>query len=255
MSAVHPTVLSARRAYVYPVDGIRLSVLCTTVIQDELRRAFSFQAAAVAPPPQIFGELPPTSPPGLVLEVGELKMGHNVVPIRAMMFNARQVIVDVAAPSSSIDRVKRKLDRVIARFKAPDGQPVLSAASGSLDQSDMVFEADFPLSIGLSPEVWQALTSIVPSDQTPVGGLLLRGVSGDIFSDIRMAYSLEPRADTNLSDHRWFSSTPLNTEEHTTYLSRLVAALTVSRIKRSSAPVSPRASHAARRAVRTKNEP
>lgn len=255
MTVIHPAVLSARRAYVYPVDGIRLSVLCTTVIQDELRRAFSFQAATVAPPPQIFGELPPTSPPGLVLEVGELKGGHDVVPIRAMMFNARQVIVDVAAPSNSIERVKQKLDRVIARFKAPDGQPVLSAASGSLDQSDMVFEADFPLSIGLSPDVWQALTSIVPSDQTPVGGLLLRGVHGNSFSDIRMAYSLEPRADTNLSDHRWFSSTPLDTQEHTTYLNRLVAALTSSRIKGSSAPVPRRTLSRARRAVRTRNKP
>ncbi len=170
MSPTAHTILSSRRAYEYPIDDIRLSIICTSVVQNELTKVFGFQSAVVAPPPDIFGEVRPTTPPGLILQVGDLK-GAEVVPIRAVMFDSRRVIIDVAAPSSAIDKVKRKVDAVLDRFKAQKDQPILTKPIATWDQSDIVVKAKLPNSLGLSSRAWEALSYSIPRDLTQMVSL------------------------------------------------------------------------------------
>jgi len=218
-------ILSSRRAYEYPMDGIRLSVLCTTPVQEQIRKAFAFQSVEVGAPPGIFGEIPPTSPPVLVFQVGEIEADGSIVPIRSLMFDARRIVVDVAGPSIVLDRVKKRVEQIVKRLSAPDGRPILTAPTSVADQSDVVFDAELPASLGLNPVVWTALKSGLPASLTPALSLTLRSLPSDYFGLTWTVFLLEPRADSRLSEHHWFSSAPLSTELHASYLERLVSSL------------------------------
>ena len=64
------SIISARRSYEFPQDGIRLTLLSTQPVVAFIKDAFSFEFAAVATPMETFGPIPNTLPPGVVFNYG-----------------------------------------------------------------------------------------------------------------------------------------------------------------------------------------
>ncbi len=219
------SVLSARRAYEFRVDDIRLSMLSTSDLNEALRAAFKFESVTVGAPPALFGEVQNTFPPGLMCQLGEIRTSIGPIPIRALMFDSIRMVIDIAGPSSAIEAVMRAVVDVLSGHSAPDGQPVVGEPISTADQSDLTFHADFPLSMGVAPRVLGAIETRAPGT-TLVSTMTVRPNRGNVFpSSPETAFILEPRAGSNLSDHHWFSSAPLDSDSHAAYLADVTEAL------------------------------
>jgi hypothetical protein len=225
MTLKRVTILSARRAFEFPVDGIRLSMLCTDALIAELRAAFHFQGVAVVSPPNVFGEVPPTTPPGLVCQIGDVKLPDGaIVPIRALWFDASRMVIDIAGPSDHIDFVRDRIYEVASRYSAPDGQPVLAKPFAASDQSDITFKAELPLELGLNSRVVSTIGKY--RQERLVSSMLVRVNPGDLFlASPPATFIIEPRSGTRLDDHLWFSTAPLETARHSAYLDELMPVL------------------------------
>src|SRR4051812_42762386 len=64
------TVVSSRRAYVFRPPELRLAALSTQEVRQAIKEAFAFNDVQVTTPPESFGPVPTTVPPGLVFSVG-----------------------------------------------------------------------------------------------------------------------------------------------------------------------------------------
>jgi hypothetical protein len=225
MTVDRVSVLSSRRAYEFRVDDIRLSMLSTGDVSKALQTAFSFESVTVGAPPALFGEVQNTFPPGLMCQLGEVRTSTGPVPIRALMFDSIRMVIDIAGPSSGIETVRQAVMEVLSRHSAPDGQRVLGEPIKTLDQSDLTFHADIPVSAGVAPDVLRAIEKRAPG-MTLVSTMTIRPNRGDVFpSSPESSFILEPRAGSNLSDHYWFSSAPLDSTSHAAYLEDLQGAL------------------------------
>src|SRR5258708_3755498 len=96
-------VLTSRRAYEFAADQLRLTILSTQPVYSQMQQAFQFQAVQVGTPQETFGPVPQTSPPGLVFGLGAaVSPEGQVIPIRALVFEPRRIVLDVAGPSQSV---------------------------------------------------------------------------------------------------------------------------------------------------------
>jgi hypothetical protein len=215
-------VLSARRAYRFPVDSIRLSMVCTPTVQARMQEAFAFHALQVAQPPTFFGPAAPTSPPGLVCAVGGVQAGEEIVPLRGIYFDSERVIIDLAAPSSHCDGVLGMLRTVLAEFHAPDGGALLGEPLGFEDQSEMSLSADVDTARLLRPSLASYFEQRIPFDQRLAVSVQVRpGPPTEPFPGsgvIPSRYTLEMRAGARADDHKWFSAAPLDSDAHLAYL-------------------------------------
>ena len=220
------TAISARRAYEYGIDSIRLSVICTEAVQANLIEAFKFKSAEVAIPQSTFGETQLTTPPGLVLQVGEANARDGqVVPIRALMFDSVRIVIDIAAPSEFIDEIAARVFEVLSGHTAPDGRSLLGEPIAVRDQSDLVFELRLPVTLGVADPVWRVIARHIPSGYAPAVTLLIRASVTGIFGGAGEAFVLEPRGGSRIGANSWFSSAPLPSAAHGSYVKELVAAV------------------------------
>jgi hypothetical protein len=225
-------ILTARRAYEFRPDDLRLTVLSVAEIYHEIQQFFSFHVAVVATPQPMFGPIPNTLPPGVVLDFGTTQTSEGVpTPMRFLHFEPRRIVIDVAGPSSAIDWTYEQLQRILAEKKAPDGSPVIGEPEMVREYSEISVRYDFgfesllggPL-IELARETFGDEThSVLPL------GLKFQAVEpdatvspGEIGAGRNSrGNALELRMSTRPEDRTYLSVTELPTDLHLAWLEAL----------------------------------
>lgn len=226
------TFITARRAYEFRPDDLRLSMLGIKPVQDAIQGVFRFQSSSIGSPLPTFGEIPITYPPGIVFNMGVWEYPENqFVPIRFLHFEPRRIVIDVGGSSEAITPIFERLQQFLTGLKAQDGSPPIGKPERILDYSEISARFPFPLDAIVSPPLRQLLSRIIKEpvlvptlvSQSFQGGQVLSGTAniGD-----HHAFTLAPRAGNRIEDHKYFSGAPLDTGAHLSYLNELEAALT-----------------------------
>ncbi len=230
------TILSSRRAYEFPADGIRLTLLSSHAVLQLIRRAFSFEVATVGTPVATFGPVPGTMPPGLVFSYGIVPLSDaEAVPVRFVHVEPRRIVVDVAGPSSAIDPTFRRLKDQIADLRTFDGKPALEQPTGTRDYSELTVRMPFGLEQLLPSALREPISGAfgIPDQDAErlVFSLLVQPLPagqefpGSVLRDYR-SLTLEPRVGTPPDDRVLFSGAPLDSQTHLALLKQVEAAVT-----------------------------
>jgi hypothetical protein len=223
------TTLTARRAYEFRPDDLRLSVLSVAQVHQQIQQFFTFQIGAVGAPQQTFGTVPRTMPPGVVLDFGTTQTPGNVpIPMRFMHFEPRRIVIDVAGPSSAIDWTYEQLLRILAEVESADDLPIVGEPETVRDYSEIVAHFDFdfedlvsgPL-LDLARETFdESGRSVMPLN------LKFRAVAPDEEADpgkiamgaFSQGNALELRAGTRPQDRTFYSVAEMPTDRHLAWL-------------------------------------
>jgi hypothetical protein len=226
--------LTARRAYEFEPDNLRLTVLIAARVNQQIHEFFDFQAAQIGTPAPMFGPVPITIPPGIVFDYGTTQTGEgSPAPIRFLHFEPQRIVVDVAGPSSAIDWTYERLRDMTAELRAPDGSPAIGEPSRVVDYSEITARFSF----GLEKLISEPLRAVAqrtfvgddkdqkvvpvsvrfqatrPSDRIIPGEIGAGGLSRGQMIDVR--------AGTRLEDGIYFSATNLSTDEHLAWIEAL----------------------------------
>ncbi len=137
-------IISARRAYEFRPDDLRLSVLSVAQVHQQIQQYFSFQVVQIGTPLQTFGPFPNTMPPGVVFDYGTTQTPNEVpTPIRFMHFEPLRIVIDVAGPSSAIDWTFQQLLSLLQEVRAPDGSPLIGEPERIREYSELTLRHDF----------------------------------------------------------------------------------------------------------------
>ena len=158
----------------------------------------------------------------------------ELVPIRMFHFEQRRIVIDVAAASTFIDGIYDVLRGVLTLFNTADGAPAVGEHNAALNYSEITARLSFPAEALLPPPVVSAFRNALalsadaePSILPVFHALPWRAdaeVSGTPTQD-SLTLTLSPRAGTHLRDRVYFSSAPLDSSSHLTYLTSLDEAL------------------------------
>jgi len=235
-------IIGARRAYEFAPDDIRLSSLTLPSVIDTIRHAFQFQTATIGTPAASFGPVPPTLPPGLVFTLGRVvDVSGSEIPVRALNFEPRRIVVDVVGFSSTIDVVYQKIRALLADLESGDGSPVLGEPIATLDQSVMTAHLAFSPDDVLPPSlraVFETAMGIAPGGEPGVivPTILVQKAfldqefpGGQISSPGVFQFAL--REGFHPDDRVYFSVAPLDSDSHIRYLAELEAAVTSARVR------------------------
>jgi hypothetical protein len=239
-------ILSARRAYEFRNDGLRLTVLTIKPVQQAIQQAFDFQLAQVGTPIALFGDILGTIPPGLVFNYGLFAAegeSANSIPIRLLHVEPQRIIIDVVGPSSAIgdiyERFKQTVQAVADALKIDVGTPIIGDVLRTREYSELTAQCSWPLKAIFAPSIQSLLsqaagmgtsehdTVFEPSiyaQPQQVG----RGSSGAISSSNSLTLQLAPRLGTNPEDNVHFSGALLDSDSHIAYIKALDEALSAS---------------------------
>ncbi len=227
---------SARRAYEFPVDGLRLTIM--TAFQAQIQEAFSFQASQVGTPAATFGEVPATLPPGLAFTGGAHHVaGALPIPIRFLHVEARRIVIDVAADTAGIDPVYERLRALFEGLQAADGSPIMGQPNRTLDASEIGMRFSVDLDQLLPQPVREALRLLLGNLSSDRVAHLVPSVrvwgepSAEQYGQQMPSFPLfhlEPRAGGHTEDRLLYSHAPLPTGDHVAYLRALSQALSES---------------------------
>lgn len=228
----HTKVLSAKRAYEFRVDEIRLTTFWSPPVLQLLQQTFSFQQVQLSSPPETVGSSPMANPPGIMFRLGFLQSIQDLsVPIRAIVIEPRRIVIDVAAPSSLIDSVYERFTEALAPILTVDGEPVLSGQPTQKDSSELSAELDLTLDRLFRPAAYSLLEA---ASDCELGGLVLpliqlscNTLDAPYAGDGRAptAVQLSLRAGSKLSDRTFFSAAMLDSSRHEQYLADLERVL------------------------------
>lgn len=228
-------ILTSRRAYEFRIDDIRLSMLSTKPVQEQIQQLLHFQSSAMGTPMPTFGDVSVTYPPGFVFNMGVwLSTDGQLVPIRFLHFEQRRIVIDVAGSSSAIDAIYEIIRQFLSQLHATDGSPIISEPERILDYSEIT--AHFPFSVNsFLPNPLQQVYAEYSqhSDTTDVVQVpILMMQEYNLAQDFRgvdtnsnQAFTLTLRAGTRVEELIYFSAAPLNSEIHLAYLTKLEAAI------------------------------
>lgn len=231
------TLLVARRSYEFRPDDLRLSTLSTPPIMDRIRQAFSFQQVGIGAPMLTFGPAPATAPPGLAFDLGFWSTsGQQPILIRFLHFEARRIVIDVAAPSVNIDAIFNLLRTVVAEMSAPDGAPLIGEPERVLDYSEITAQLSAPVETIFQRGVRDAIHWATGVDRSgdkltiaPTLYVQIQPVDqeypGATVPPNSQTLQLAIRAGTSPKDNICFSGAPLDSETHLIYLARLAEVL------------------------------
>lgn len=223
-------ILSARRAYEFAPDVLRLTVLSNASFLQHFQETFDFGEAAIDRPAPTFGAVPQTSPPGLVFAYGSATTGSDAaVPIRYIHFEAQRLVIDVAGPSEAIAPIYAAIRTMLAGAKAPDGHPVLGEPVRTLDYSDIVAHLEMGPSAMLAVEICQLF---VQASGEPADGHEMVAVprwemhvrpADTPFRPVpaHRQFRLALRPSTSPAERLFLSGAPLGTADHLRMLHRL----------------------------------
>ncbi len=224
-------VISARRAYEFRPDNLRLTSLTVREVVSMIQEEFDFRGVSITTPPPVFGEVAVTIPPGLVFNVGATRLsGGQTAPIRFLHFEPERIVVDVAAPTSAIDEIFGQLRKRLAEVKSPDG----SLAIGELERVRDYSEVSAQLDVGFdqllsTPLAVAAQRMFAPEEEAktvPVTLVLHVGNSSSPVSkpDFGQAV-IQIRAGTSPDEHIYFSSVDLPSDQNVEWLTTLEARI------------------------------
>src|SRR5580700_5669329 len=130
-------ILTARRAYEFAQDTLRLSALATPAFTQLVNQRFGFQFGNVAAPMATFGPVENVFPPGVVFNVGTYSDGQAITPIRFIHVEQRRIVIDVAGPTEMADVVFDEFRALANAIVLSVGQPAMGDPTGHLDWSDI----------------------------------------------------------------------------------------------------------------------
>lgn len=231
-------ILTARRGYLFPQDGIRLTTLVTPPFVNALRAGFNFQIASVSSPLPTFGPVPHTNPPGLVFQNGNLQIQDRLVPIRFLNIEQRRIVIDAPVTTSDVEMIGQAVLELLGRYPAADGGPVLETPQRVQDYSELIIQLPRPLDALVGQpmrSVFEILSEVlvdkVPRDlRISIQGTLL-GAGEEYDGDLAggqfhpAKWLLTPRVGTRSDEELYFSAAPVDTETHKRYLTRLTEEL------------------------------
>lgn len=220
-------LLTARRAYEFRPDDLRLSVLSTLQAQQQVSRLFDFQITQIGTPLQTFGPIPTTMPPGVIFDYGVASTSEMNVPIRFLHFEPFRIVIDVAGPSGTIDWVYEQLRQSLLDIKDFDGSPAVGESLRMIDYSEISTQLSFGLEDLLSEPV-NRLTQDAFGDSErnlkvfPASvNFLSIDPAHEIGQQSFAGPSLQVRAGTTLEDKIYFSTANLPTDSHLAWLEEL----------------------------------
>ena len=228
-------ILTSRKAYEFRIDDIRLSMLSTKPIQEQLQQLLHFQSSTIGTPMPTFGEVPVTYPPGLVFNMGTwFSPDGQIVPIRFLHFEQRRIVIDVAGTSSAIDAIYEIVREYLSRLHATDGSSIIGELERMLDYSEITAHFPFPVNSFLPQPLQQVYAEYGHhSDDNhlvQIPTLIMQSHSSiqdfkgvDVNSNLAFTFTL--RAGTRVSELIYFSAAPLNSDLHLAYLTKLESAL------------------------------
>jgi len=231
--------LSARRAYEFRPDDLRLTLLSLVPIVEAIQEALKFQAASVGTPAPTFGAVAQTLPPGIIFQVGSFVSEEvGIIPIRLLHFEPRRIVFDVAGPSSSIGPIFMYVQRLITELglKASDGSPAIGPPSHVRDSSELSVHLAFHINAVL-PNGTEAIFSdalgitakphiVVPTFTFQVEAEDAEYRGTDQVNQVNgPMVQLALRQGTIPSEGVYYSTAPLTSDAHIAYLTRLEEAL------------------------------
>ncbi len=237
-------LLTARRAYEFKPDQIRLTILTDVRIQQMIAQRFSFQANGAVTPGATFGVVPPTLPPGLVFQLGNVTFPDQAtVPVRFLHIEQQRIVFDIAGSSDAVDIAYEQLHGLLSQIVTPDGLPVLGEIARIRDYSEITAKFAFAPEDMLSPQLRIAFGSIKDEvnqrngveESTLVPTLFLHaqaidsdyaGTTLPLGSD---SFQFDLRAGYKAADRIYLSTAPLTTQRHLAYLIALETALSTER--------------------------
>lgn len=226
-------IISARRSYEFGPDQLRLSMLTIEGVRESVKDLFHFEQVTLGSPPQTFGRVPATIPPGLVYNYGAVVVDEEVlIPIRFLHFEANRIVIDVGGPSSALDVIFQQLQALLSGLKAPDGSPIIGEPVAILDRSELHVSLPFPSQVFLVSSISEVLSRFLLDDtnQVLMSSLRARAALPDTVFHREAhnewkAFTLEVRSGTTPNEHTYYSAAPLQTSEHLRMIRELQAAL------------------------------
>lgn len=228
--------LTARRAYEFGPDDIRLSTLSTPPVEVRLRELFQFRTAVMGSPAPMFGDVPASYPPGYVFDVGFwISPEGELVPIRFIHFELQRIVIDVAGKSSAIESIYQLVREAVAGIQTPDGSPVIGEPHTIRDYSELTAQCNFPLD-AIIPRSLRGVFSKYSGVAQGDSRLLLpsltvdSGKSGEVSTSqpTTSTFTFAIRVGTKPEEHEYFSGAPLESDTHLTYLTEFAQAITAS---------------------------
>jgi hypothetical protein len=236
--ATSVNVLSSKRSYEFRQDDIRLSLLSNRGVTEHIRQHFSFQFAEVRTPPDTFGPVPSTFPPGLVFALGISPYPENgASAIRSINVEPMRIVIDVASPSDILDPTFNELQRLVKDIRASDGAPAIGAPVRIEDYSELTAHLAFEPSALLPAHLRDIVTSGLSGEgedqqvprsslpfvqirmQSPELEYLGSGSPSDRF------LQLDLRSHTLPSARIYYSGATLDSHAHVALLDRIENAL------------------------------
>lgn len=226
-------IISARRAYDFRIDDLRLSLLSTANVLGYLQEVYGTTVSQIGSPPPLFGDVLQTYPPGVMVGLGTIPIDENTeVALRSLHIEATRIVVDVAGPSSAIDVLFDRLTRGLETLRAPDGAPAIGTPFRTYDSSDIRWpDGPWSLDLLVNPVLLPLLRGhfddyVTRDQRVSVPSLRLnmpRGAApypGQTIRDHEALY-IDLRSGTAEDDRVVISTAPLDTEAHLALIAQL----------------------------------
>lgn len=216
-------LITARRAYEFRPNELRLSMLSLEGIRERIQQIFSFDTADVRTPPPTFGSVQFTMPPGVVFSTGGVQVPENMpVPIRFMHFEPARIVIDVAGPSSAIDYVFERVQTMLAEVHAPDGSSIIGGPWRVLDYSEISAKLAFGLDKLFSESLHEHASGLFGENRKAFpAGIRFLSTDGPGGSELPDLYTLEIRDANQIEDRIYISSADLATDQHLAWVEAL----------------------------------
>jgi hypothetical protein len=236
-------LLTSRRAYEFRPDDLRLTMVSTKPVQEQIQQLFHFQTAMMGSPIATFGDVPPTYPPGMVFDMGVwVSPEEQLVPIRFLHFEQRRIVIDVAGPSSAITAIFEQIQQFLSQLTVSDGSPVIGTPSSILEYSEITAHFPYPTDAMFVRPVRDLLAKFKHNtnrnsndiDQMFIPTFVVQTSPGNqevsILSKINdpHVFTLTLRPGTRPDERIYFSGAPLDSETHLDYLTQLESSLSTS---------------------------
>ncbi|MCY0897388.1 MAG: hypothetical protein OWU33_00395 [Firmicutes bacterium] len=232
------TLISARKSFEFPVDGLRLTAISTPDTLEAIRNLCHFTLVQIARPMETFGPVPKVFPPGVVFNSGYWAEAEGrSVFIRFLHVEQTRIVIDVAGPSDALNGLSQAIFNVIRRTaRVFDDGPVLTDPIAELDYSEMTIQLPGPLTLILPAPLRELFLNFSANEgnHTLLSSLFISQhlsnvpYEGDRLSSpiISQGYRLSLRKGTVPEQYVYFSGAPLNTEAHRDYLTKLHGIVT-----------------------------
>ncbi len=226
-------IITASQAFIYPPEAIRLSYLIMPHLQGAIAQTFGFRGSGIASPPQTFGPVDMTNPPGLVYEWGQWESDTGVpFPIRLLAIENKRIVWQIAgAENEAIKGPMEQLEsiRESARTLA-EGVKVIGQWKSTQWYSEMSFTLDvdaFKRVVPLLHMIDEALYMEIPQTQRTFPAITVfnyrpdESFPGELRQWHGSKFNLALRQGTTVDENTFYSAAPLKTKDHIALIEKI----------------------------------